>query len=197
MTLGVNCYNSNDYPNSLNYLNKAIQNNSKHPHLFEIRANVKEDFGDLQGAIDDYKESLRLSGSDWYSIYNQIAVNYLNLKQFEKALTAFDIAIDLKNSLGLPEDNLPNYSDGVVMKVDAERMYTNRANTKLSLKDYQGCMDDCKIAIQINPKYSNSYLVLGLLFYSNDQNENSYKFLKQSELLGNRQASLTLNKLFG
>ncbi len=115
--------------------------------MLEVRAKVKEEAGDAEGAIQDYKNSLHYI-NDAYNIYNQIAINYFRLYQYEKALLAFNIAIELKNSLkkqGLSEELLPQFIHGTVQSVPIEVMLTNRANAKLSLKDYEGCLDDCEL----------------------------------------------------
>jgi tetratricopeptide (TPR) repeat protein len=65
--------------------------------LFEVRAKFKEDSGDAEGAIQDYKTSLHYR-NDAYNIYNQIALNYFRLKQFEKALLAFNTLGALKEA---------------------------------------------------------------------------------------------------
>jgi tetratricopeptide (TPR) repeat protein len=96
---GINSYKLKDYSNAIRFLDKAIQENSANQHLFQVRANIKEDSGDTIGAINDYKKALYISGRDWYAIYNQIAINYLNRKEFKNALKAFDISIELKNKL--------------------------------------------------------------------------------------------------
>jgi Tfp pilus assembly protein PilF len=60
-------------------------------------------------------------------------------------------------------------------------MYTNRVNVKLSLHDFQGCSDDCQKAISVNPEYSNSYFILGLLFLTVEQQNNAFKAFKVAE----------------
>jgi tetratricopeptide (TPR) repeat protein len=158
--------------------------------LFEVRAKFKEDSGDAEGAIQDYKTSLHYR-NDAYNIYNQIALNYFRLKQFEKALLAFNIAIELKDNhekQGLSDDLVPLFVDGAVQKVPKEVMLSNRANAKLNLGDFQGCLDDCDMAIEINPDYSNSYFVAGIMFLQVNQPNSALGALKEAERLGNVQA---------
>jgi len=196
---GINSYKLKDYSNAIRFLDKAIQENSANQHLFQVRANIKEDSGDTIGAINDYKKALYISGRDWYAIYNQIAINYLNRKEFKNALKAFDISIELKNKLiseGFDENILPYLQNGVVNRVDFEKMYTNRANVKLSLQDFQGCADDCTKAIEINPNYSNSYFIFGLLFLTVEQMENAYKLLQMAENKGHNQAGKIIQQYF-
>lgn len=197
----VNYYNEKNYAAALIHINKSIDKEKNNQHLYRVRANIKEDSGDLEGAILDYKESINIEGSDWYSVYNQIALNYYKLKEFPKALIAFDIALDLKVELtkikGDIEDSIPNNADGFVLKVDFERIFSNRANVKLRTGDYQGCLDDCNAAIQINPEYSNPYFIIGMLFAQIGQRQDSIDALQNAKVRGNPNAVIMLNQLYG
>jgi tetratricopeptide (TPR) repeat protein len=186
---GTDQYRS-DYSSPLNYFDHAL--------VLSIHANRKEKSGDHSGAINDYKESLRFDERDWYITYNQIAINYLMLEQFEKARVAFDIAIELKEELltsGVDEIDIPYSASGVVTKVSRERMYANRAKVRLILGDYRGCLDDCNKAIELNPYFSNSYFITGLLYLHIDQLEDAYQALDQADSLGHPQALLVIQKL--
>jgi len=200
LSLGIKSYEDNNYPLALTYLNKSIDIERKNQHIYYVRANIKEDAGDPQGAILDYKEGLNIGGNDWYSIYNQIAVNYLNLKNFTQALIAFDIAIELKNKItsqNMDETIMPYVIDGVAMKVDYERIYSNRANAKFNLKDFHGCLDDCNKAIKANPSYSNSYLLVGILLAQVGKMEQSLDALRKAHERGNPNAENAIRQLHG
>lgn len=198
LNLGVKSYQQKDYQTAIKHLNQAIKLKPDHAHLFEVRAKFKEDAGDAEGAIQDYKNSLHYR-NDAYNIYNQIANNYFRLKQFQKALLAFNIAIELKDNLkkqGMSEDLLPQFANGAVQKVPKEVILTNRANAKLNLKDFQGCLDDCELASEINPNYSNTYFIAGMMFLQVNQPNEALGALKQAEKLGNAQASMIIRQFF-
>jgi len=190
-----------DYSKALINLNQALNLKPDHSHLLKVRASVKEDSGDRVGAISDYKESLSISGSDWYATYNQIAVNYINLKNFEKAILSFDIAIELKDKLknnGIDEENdtIPFNIDGVIIKVPGEKMYTNRANAKLSLDDKEGAFKDCQKAIEINPNYPNSFFVMGLIYLQIGDKKSALVALKQAEKNGDKNVKAVIQQYF-
>jgi len=197
---GISSYDQDDFNSAITYLNKAIREEPEHPQLYSVRASIKEDSGDRNGAIQDYKKSLYISGEDWYATYHQLGVNYFAIKDLANAIIAYDIAIELKSKLaatGGKEDMLPNtLPGGVVFKVEFAKLYANRANAKLALKDFQGCADDCNKAIKANPDYSNSYYVFGLLFLHISQDEKAYRFLKMAESKGHKQATNTINQYF-
>ncbi len=196
---GMDAYKQKNYNNAISFIDKAIQENPQNSFLYNLRASYKEDLGDFNGAIEDFKKALYISGNDWYATYNQIAINYLNLKDFQNSLKAFDIAIELKINIqeeGNDEKVIPNNLYGVVMKIDYERMYTNRANVKLSLEDFGGCDEDCRKAIEINPDYTNSYVIFGLLCLRFDQKDGAYKAFKTAEDLGNKMVTGLINKFF-
>jgi tetratricopeptide (TPR) repeat protein len=123
-------------------------------------------------------------------------LNFLKLKQFEKSLQAFDIAIELKEMLN-ESDLLPSNIDGVVKKVAVERIYANRANVKLSLKDFTGCLNDCQTSIKLNPNYSTSYFILGLLFVEVNQENDAIQAFEVAEQLGHQQAGAAMKHFFG
>jgi tetratricopeptide (TPR) repeat protein len=200
LIMGVNYYQDKNYPSAIIYLNKAIELEKNNQHLYYVRASIKEDSGDPNGAISDYKEGLNIAGSDWYATYNQIAINFLNSRNFEKALLAFDIAAALKEEVtnrGLDESVNPYVVDGVVVKVDFERIYTNRAIAKLNLRDFQGCLDDCNKAIKANPSYSHSYLIAGKLLAIVGQKNQSLDALRKAQELGNPSAANLMQQLHG
>lgn len=179
-----------DYDSALNCFDYGI--------VLSIQASKKERSGDYAGAINDYKESLREDVRDWYITYNQIAINYLMLEHYEKARIAFNIAIELKRKLqlsGVDEIDIPYVASGVVTNVSEERMYSNRAKVRLILGDYKGCLADCNKSIEINPYFSNSYFITGLLYMHIDQPENAYQALDQADSLGHPQALLVIQQL--
>lgn len=185
-----------DYENAIKYINKAIKIDIKNSHLYEVRANIKEESGNFKDAIDDYKYSLYISGEDNYAIYNQIAVNYYNLNELTKAINAFDIAIELKHNIEYDETILPYYNNGVVIRENIEVMYTNRASVYLKLEDFNECKRDCNRAIENNPEYPNSYLIYGLMFLAIDESNNAFTLLKIAESKGHQQATFILNQYF-
>ncbi len=188
-----------DYKNAIDFITKAILETPENSNLWKQRGRIKEKAKLFEESIEDYKKSLFISGKDSYSTYNQIALNYMKLNVFDKALIAFDIAIEKKLELekkGIDENLIPYEIDMFIMKVDFEKMYVNRANVKLSLKDYQGCSDDCNIAIKTNPEYSNSYFIAGLLFLNVEEKESAYKMLRIAENKGHSLALKAINHYF-
>lgn len=195
LQLSLEFYQSKEYDTALNYINQAIELEPENPFLFEVKANINENSGDAHNAVENFKRSLYLR-QDSYNLYNRIALNLFRLKKFEEALLAFDIAIDLKRQV-FSEELIPEQLNGIVFKVSEEIMLTNRANTRLNLSDFQGCLDDCQRAIDINPNYSNSYFVIGVLFAQVNQLNDSFKAFKQAERLGNSHAPSMIKQLFG
>jgi len=42
--------------------------------------------------------------------------------------------------------------------------FANRANARLELNDFNGCVEDCDAAINVEPKYIKAYLRKALAF---------------------------------
>ncbi|MCB9361436.1 MAG: hypothetical protein H6587_12040 [Flavobacteriales bacterium] len=194
---GIAAYKEKDYATALSFLNKAIEENSDNQHSLLLRAAIKQDMGDSEGAISDYKKSLYLYG-DWYSTYQQIGLIYFKNNNFDKAIIAFDISIDLKTNLELDEKALPHIDNsGVIYRFEFEVMYTNRGNAKLNIKDVQGCANDCLKAKEFNPEYANSYFICGLALLEVNQNEAAMNLLGIADNLGHPLTDALFKKIMG
>jgi len=197
VALGVKAHEQRDFKSAMHYVDLALAERPDNHHFLKIRANIKEELGDALGAIADFKRALYVSGEDCYATYHQIAVNFLNRKEFERALTAIDIAIGLKSKIDADDEiNIPYIVDGVVYRIDSEKMYTNRANAKLNLKDYEGCALDCERAMEANSNYSNAFFIYGIVLLTVGHTENGFKALKIAEAKGSTQATQVLKQYF-
>ena len=63
-------------------------------------------------------------------------------------------------SLQKYEEAMEHYTQAIEMtKENPNQVYfANRANCKLEMKNFNGCIEDCDEAIKIDPKYIKSYL---------------------------------------
>lgn len=185
--IALQAYQNGDLLSALKFASGIIGMGSRNPFIFELRATIKQDMNEDVSAVEDFKETLSLGGGG-FSTYNQIAISFMKSNFFELALVAFDIAIEGYDRLALLDHKLPGIVDGVVRWVEKERMLTNRANSRLSLNDFQGCMNDCQEAIAINPSYSFSYVIMGLTVNKLGRIEEAISFLREAEKRGNKNA---------
>ena len=107
------------------------------------------DQGNIQEAIDQYSESIRIAPDDFDAYFNRGSV-YARLGQYQRALEDFNKAISLKPTK------------------DVNLFYNNRGVAYLKLGQYQMAIDDFSKSIGLKPDdadaYNNRascYLILG------------------------------------
>ncbi len=105
------------------------------------RAITRHDLGDLQGAIADYNEVLRINPNNDVAYNNRGLVRY-DLNTLPAAIADFDLAV---------QHNPNNYI-----------AHCNRGFVRSELGDKLGAIEDYTYAVQINPDYTTAYFYRGL-----------------------------------
>jgi len=116
---------------AINYLNKAIQKNSKFAEAFNNRGNAYRDLNKLQKAFADYNQAIRLK-PNYVQAYNNRGNIYYDLKKYKLAVNDYNKSISLK----------PNYRTAYLNRGLA---YNQMKNRTLACKDLQkACqLGDC------------------------------------------------------
>jgi tetratricopeptide (TPR) repeat protein len=97
----------------------------------------------LGKAIELY--SLLIDVSPNHYLYNHRGLVYFSLSQYDKALTDFNMAIDIE-----PKDT---------------RVYTNRGLTYRMLKETAKALDDFNKSLELNPLWSDTFYGRSLTHY--------------------------------
>lgn len=161
-------------------MNNEIVNDYSYNDYFTKAKELFTKHSDYEEAILYYSKAIKLK-SDFALAYLQrgFAKNYL--KQYEDAISDFDIAIELKSKL---EDDLlgkvnleqaywnrgktfsilneyqkalNDYNEVINLNNDFTIAYIERAYTKIALKDYKGAILDCNKAIELDNNNSDAY----------------------------------------
>ncbi|MEK7483810.1 MAG: tetratricopeptide repeat protein, partial [Planctomycetota bacterium] len=107
-----------------------------------LRAFVKTEMNDLEGAILDYSEALRLNPKE-DEAYTKRGILKSNKEDLEGAITDFNETIRLK----------PRHFEG----------YLQRGNTKMKKNDLEGAILDYNDALRLNPREASAYKNRGWL----------------------------------
>jgi len=173
----INLYENEDYQGALDYATKAIQREPSNYYNYSLRASIKENMGDVDGALDDLKKSLYY-GKDWYATYHSIATLYIRKQEPSMGLKAISIAFKLKESNKDLEQSIPSVTPGgVVLRVELYVMYANRANAEFQLKQYESAKRDVEQSLRINPDYARAYFLKGLIYIAMNEQESGIRFL--------------------
>ena len=140
---------------------------------------LKEINGDTEGALSEYKETIRLEPNK-YRAYWCLGQLQRNLKldewkeQFQKVIeiTTAIIRKEYKNSkaflfrgmsnecLGFVDKAMQDYSHAIEIDSNNHDAYSARAYNKIQFNDYSGTIDDYSKAIECNPEnLDDSHLV--------------------------------------
>jgi tetratricopeptide (TPR) repeat protein len=129
----------------IDFFTQQIQDDPGNVFPYVMRAMLWQDRKQIDKALKDYDEVLRLDPSrPW--IYNDRGILHFERKDYEKAIADFDQAIHL-------EPTIANY-------------YNNRANVRRARKVYDLAIADYSEAIRLNPEYVYAYYNRGLTWAS-------------------------------
>ncbi|MFC2130929.1 tetratricopeptide repeat protein [Bacteroidota bacterium] len=126
-------------------ITKIIENFMDNDNYSFIRGKNKFDLGDLDGALADINESIKIE-PDEPVLFNMRALIKVEKGDYDDAIEDFTKVIEL-----LPD------------KFDA---YANRAAAKFNLNDFKGAIEDLNKTIQLNPKGSRGYFSRGTAKYN-------------------------------
>lgn len=144
--------------------NKLINENPQNAHAYFIRAQLKYNQGDLQGAVLDLDEFLSKYPNNLNALIYRAVILY-NLCEYQSALRDLLDAVlinpefvyiyiirgDVYRALGKLQESIDDF-DRVIQSSPEEAMaYIGRGDTKSLLHDTEGAKSDYARAVAINP----------------------------------------------
>lgn len=124
-------YYKEEYSNATISLNEAFRNGFADAYYY--LGNIYEKQGDYESALDNYRLFIEDESSDkTASVYNQIALCYINLNQYEEALSYIktglsynDIFVDqaLKRNLIVVNEKLGSYDEAYKLIREYTKLY--------------------------------------------------------------------------
>ena len=147
-------------------LNAASEEERSARHV--QRANEMRDMGDIQGALLDYNEAIRLNALNAEAYLNR-GITRQNMKQPDTASDDYTIAIQIDPTLsaayiqrGLvsmdkndPEGAIADFSEAIRVDSENTKAYALRAQVKFDEKDYAGAIVDYTVTFTLNPDNPN------------------------------------------
>jgi tetratricopeptide (TPR) repeat protein len=151
-------------------LNKLITANPDSSRLFSGRAAVYRELGDLERALADCTNAIRLAPRS-AEAYNNRGFMWTEKEDFEKAIADFDLAISIDpnhapafdnrglafGATGDYENALKDHKTAIQIDPNNGHYYNNRGNLYSALGDYEKALADFSAAVRLDPHESVAY----------------------------------------
>ncbi len=169
--------NSKNYKNSLCFFNTAIQENPENSGLYFIRAGLKKDIGDTEGALMDYSRTINLNPENADAFNNRASLRAMQgdyksaLNDLNKAITlnpgiteSYFNRAEVNKTLGNLKDAVKDYSAIIKNNPDDFTPFNERGKLKMTMNELDSAIDDFSCAININQKNAESYYNRGTAY---------------------------------
>jgi tetratricopeptide (TPR) repeat protein len=137
---------------------------------FYLQGSYKSGAGDMQGAITDFKQALKIN-PNYPEAYNNLGVIYYKLGEKQEAIANYTQALKVdpnhilayqnrgvaRADLGDKQGAIDDYNQSIKINPKNAEAYTNRGNARSELGDKQGAIADYTQAININPNIAQTY----------------------------------------
>ena len=178
----------NKHELQLDYFNKAIEiKPNKEWTYYSSRGEIRNDLGDISGAMLDFNKALELEPS--YQVYEKIIFIKMGAKDYRDALEYANKALiqfpencyflffrgDIKFSLNELNGAINDFDKCIEIKdciagsfrdFNLKTCYFYRGGAKLNLDDYRGAIADFSKAITLSPNDESFYFSRGVAKYN-------------------------------
>jgi tetratricopeptide (TPR) repeat protein len=207
--LGNISYEKGNYPQALQYYNQVLQmhlpNKSAYSKAYIGTGLVKQALNDMQGALNDYNNSISYHPS--YEGYYNRAVLKIALGALNDALTDLDKALEMDSlrteaynnrgavfcQLGYYAEAMQNYIKVLQIEPQNNKAYLGRGLLKQAMNDMQGAMSDFNIALSMDPSY-DGYLDRAVLKIALKDFEGALADLNQASQMDPLKPEVYINK---
>ncbi len=166
---GVCYYNLKKYQPSIAAYDKALQLNPQYAYALNDRGSAKRQVGDLEGAVSDYLEAIRVEQNAIF--YNNLGSAYRKMKIYDEAIDAYETSVSLKPDYHIAYNNMGStkyeiadykgaieaYNKAISIKADYASAYNNLGTVLYVIEDYKGSLEALNKAISLDPNYAFAY----------------------------------------
>ena len=152
----------------------------KHPTVqlaWNNRGNLKYKAGNLQGALTDYTEAMKIQAGHPEAYMNRGTVKH-DMGDFQGAMADYNQAlqIDPNNakvlygrggtylSLGKFAQAVKDYDKAISLSPNYAAAYSNRGNAHMNMQQLKEAIDDYNKAISLDPNYAEAYSNRGIAY---------------------------------
>lgn len=148
--MGYSYYRLGDYKNAISVYNITLSIQPDHKYAKSNKnlaqfcmAKQMSDSGNTQGALHYYLEAINTDPNDVES-YNNLAISYLKLENYDLAIENLDMALMIKPDFELAKNNKAN-------------VYCKLGAKKIKFGDIKGAINAYQSAITSSPNFIESY----------------------------------------
>lgn len=196
--LGVVLYQCEQYPTSIQLIQKAIQLNASQPPYYNNLGNTYKALNQLDKAEENYKSAIKLAPT-YAAAYESLGNLLSSQDKLEEALTYLKIAFKFKADHSSIFVNLGNllqklkrfdeardiYLQGIQHKLSHPALYFGLAEVCRNQSDLSNALEYYQQALQLKPDYHEARFNSGHLYAQSHQFQqaiNCYQYLLNSDL---------------
>jgi tetratricopeptide (TPR) repeat protein len=163
-----------EFNKSLQLLNKAITVSPGNYKAYYNRALLFAQNRQYNNALADFNRAIELK--NYMKAYSGRAAVYYELKDFPKAIKdaeyvlgkdpanfkAYYILGNCYNDMNILDKSLSNYDQAIELNPDEPSFYLKRAVVRGKQGNFENCLKDLNICLEINPRFAEAYYWKGV-----------------------------------
>jgi len=154
---------------ALKLADQAINSYPGVSEFYYLRATINNAQQRYSRAISDFEQALSLQNDDMiYKIYLGRGISYMNLAEYERAMTDLTKSIELNDTIAAA--------------------YSGRAMLHYQLKDYESSVNDFLSSIRYSEENASLYFNLGMAYFRLNDTANACPWFHKACTLGNNNA---------
>jgi tetratricopeptide (TPR) repeat protein len=179
---------SKEYLQSIEFINKTLLLNPTYYDAIDLKASINALEGNYKEALEGYTKAISLDSTKLTAITNRASLK-IELQDYRGAIN--DLTKSIHNIERLKAMPYIRDKDGIE-KEDYSKyrsdLYSQRANAKLNLKQYNALILDCNKALQINKENKQAFYFRGIAKIELNQKESGCLDLSKAGELGQMEA---------